>query len=113
GTDPAVAAVLAARQRRDKAREVVASDPLMARELRIGRPDLRPDYDDGGLVDLNNAPASALAEVCELDPGTAERIVEARSARGGFLTVDDVFTAVDVPLGAWEMIRDRAVVIPR
>ena len=59
--DPAVAAVLAARARRDEARRIVSRDPAMARELGIGRPDLRRAYDDGGLVDLNNAPAQAIA----------------------------------------------------
>ncbi|WP_214371319.1 hypothetical protein [Pseudonocardia sp. H11422] len=54
--DPAVAAVLAVRARREDARRLAASDPQMARELRIGRPDLPRSYDDGGLVDLNSAP---------------------------------------------------------
>jgi hypothetical protein len=31
----------------------------MTRDLRIGRPDLSRQYDDGGLVDLNTAPVQA------------------------------------------------------
>lgn len=109
--DPAVAEVLAARDRRQQARKLADADPLMARELRIGRPDLPRTYDDGGLVELNHAPASAIAEVCGIDPAIADNIVAAREARGGFLTVDDVFTAADIPITLWDIIRDRAIVI--
>jgi hypothetical protein len=54
---PAVMAALQARQQREAARAIVARDAQLARELRIGRPDLPRQFDDGGLVDLNHAPA--------------------------------------------------------
>ncbi|MEV6873587.1 hypothetical protein [Amycolatopsis sp. NPDC051128] len=111
GPDPALAAALAARNRRAEARKLATEDPLIARDLRIGRPDLPRNYDDGGLVDLNSAPAAVIASVCGLDVTTADEIVETRSAAGGFAAVDDVFTAV--PVAAWDRIRDRAVVLPR
>jgi hypothetical protein len=113
GTDPAVAAVLASRARRDEARQFVTRDPLIARDLRIGRPDLPRTYDDGGLVDLNSAPAAVIAELCDLAPAVAESIVTARVACGGFLAVDDVFATAEIPVGSWDMIRDRGVAIPR
>jgi Helix-hairpin-helix motif len=112
GADPAVAAVLAARARRDEARRIAATDPRMARELRIGRPDLRRGYDDGGLVDLNAAPAAAIAALCDIDPESAQRIVAAREAGVPFTTIDDVFSTVDVPYPLWDRIRDRGVVVP-
>jgi DNA uptake protein ComE-like DNA-binding protein len=111
-TDPAIVAALQARARRAAARELVADDPLIARELRIGRPDLPHDYDDGGLVDLNSAPATAIAAACELTPRAADGIVAARTEHGGFLTVDDLFSMADIPIGAWDMVRDRGIVIP-
>lgn len=109
--DPAVAAVLAARARRAEARGVASSDPRMARELRIGRPDLPRRYDDGGLVDLNSAPAPVIADVCGIDLEPAHRIVAARQAGVPFATVEDVFSAVDLPYPLWDRIRDRAVVV--
>jgi hypothetical protein len=110
--DPAVAAVLASRNRRAEARALAAGDPQMARELGIGRPDLPGRrYDDGGLVDLNNAPAQAIAAMCGIDPAVAGRIVEARAAGVPFLTVDDVFTMCDVPFPLWDRIRERGIVI--
>jgi hypothetical protein len=107
--DPAVAAILTARTRRDQARELAGRDPLMAHELRVGRPDLPRTYDDGGLVDLNTAPVATIAQMCELDATTAEAIVAARA--NGFLAVDDVFALADVPIDTWTMIRDRGIII--
>ncbi|TQM09258.1 hypothetical protein [Pseudonocardia kunmingensis] len=111
GTDPAVAAVLAARARRDEARRLAAADPQMARELRIGRPDLPRDYDDGGLVDLNSAPPHAIANTCGTEIGVAARIADVRAAGVVFATVEDVFSFADVPYPLWDRIRERAVVI--
>jgi len=57
--------VLAAAQerlaRRAQARALLASDPALAGELVIGRPDRHRQYDDGGLVDVNNVPTAVLA----------------------------------------------------
>ncbi|GHE77358.1 hypothetical protein GCM10017786_03410 [Amycolatopsis deserti] len=107
--DPAVARVRAARERRRQARELAANDPAMARELGIGRPDLSRDYDDGGLVDLNAAPASAIAETCGIDPAVAQRIVDAR-AGARFAAVDDVFALTELPLETWDVVRERGIV---
>ena len=110
--DPAVAAALAVRARRAQARQLAADDPLLARELRIGRPDLTRDYDDGGLVDLNTAPTRAISEVCEIAPHLAQQLVDLRGDQDGTWTgVDDVFAYLDVPVSAWDRIRDRALVI--
>jgi hypothetical protein len=111
--DPAVAAILTSRNRRAEARALAADDPQMARELGIGRPDLPGRrYDDGGLVDLNNAPAQAIAAMCGIDLTVAGQIVEARAAGVPFLTVDDAFTMCDVPFPLWDRIRERGIVIP-
>ncbi|WP_433802403.1 ComEA family DNA-binding protein [Actinomycetospora sp. CA-084318] len=111
GSDPAVSRALAARRRRTEARRLVTDDPLLARELRIGRPDLPRDYDDGGLVDLNTAPAPAIADLCGLDPAQAGRIVQARQAAGRFASVEDVFSWTELPVDTWDRIRDRGVTL--
>jgi hypothetical protein len=109
--DPAVAAVLAARARREDARRLAAADPQMARELRIGRPDLPRAYNDGGLVDLNSAPADAIANTCGIEIAVATQMVNARAAGITFTTIDDVFSFTNIPFPLWDRIRDRAVVI--
>lgn len=112
GTDPAVAAALAARSRRADARRIVADDPRLARDLRIGRPDLPRDYDDGGLVDLNTAPARAIAALCGIDAGPAQQIADARATAGvPFAEVDDVFAYTEIPVGLWDHIRDRGITL--
>jgi hypothetical protein len=108
--DPAMAAALGAREKRAEARRIVAEDPALARDLRIGRPDLSPEFDDGGLVDLGHAPADVIARVCAIDLAVAEQIVRTREARP-FDTLDDAFTWADIPYALWERIRDRAVVV--
>jgi hypothetical protein len=110
--DPAVAAVLASRNRRAEARALAAHDPRMARELGIGRPDLPGRrYDDGGLVDLNSAPGPAIAALCGIDLAVAQQVVEARTAGVPLLAVDDVFAVCDIPFPLWDRIRERGVVI--
>ena len=97
---------------REESRRLVADDPLVARELRIGRPDLAHTYRDGGLVDLATAPVEVIARVCDIDPGHAAEIAAARDAAGAALmAVDDLVAWVDVPLAVWEQVRDRGVVL--
>jgi DNA uptake protein ComE-like DNA-binding protein len=108
---PALARALAARTRRDEARRLAGSDPLLARDLRIGRPDLPREYDDGGLVDLNSAPAPVVAAVCGLEPVHAEGILGARRAAGRFASVEDVFAWAELPVEVWDRVRDRGVVL--
>jgi DNA uptake protein ComE-like DNA-binding protein len=113
GDERAVAAALAARERRAEARRIVERDPALARELRIGRPDLPREYDDGGLVDLNSAPAALIARICDIPRDLADRIVAARAAGAPFVRVDDAFTFTDIPVELWDRIRDRAVTLPQ
>lgn len=110
--DPALAAALEARKQRVDARLLAAKDPLLARDLKIGRPDLPHTFDDGGLVDLNSAPPQVIAAACGLPLSTGDAIAAARPP-GGFMAVDDLFSLADIPVAAWDTIRDRAVTIPR
>jgi DNA uptake protein ComE-like DNA-binding protein len=110
--DPAIKAVLAARARRDDARKLVADDPLLAKELHIGRPDLTGDYNDGGLVDLNSAPADVIARICDIPAEIAGAIVEFRDRSGqSFTNADELFVMADLPVSMWDRIRDRAVLL--
>jgi hypothetical protein len=110
--DPAVAAALERRQRRNDARRLAGSDPLLARELGIGRPDLRRGYDDGGLVELNTAPAPVLAAVLDLAPDQVRQITDLRDRPGAVLTtVEDLFAWTDLPYAQWDHIREHGLVL--
>lgn len=97
------------RARRREARSLAHKDPFMARELRIGRPDLPRDYDDGGLVDLNSAPAPAIAECCQITPSAAQQLVTVREQIGGFGSVEEAIVYADVSSASG--LRERGIVI--
>jgi DNA-binding SARP family transcriptional activator len=88
--DPAMVEAMAARARRAEARRLLTSDPALAHELRIGRPDLPRRYDDGGLIDVNSVPEHVLGALEGITPEMAVRIVTDRDLVGGFVSVDDL-----------------------
>lgn len=92
--------------------ESALAEAMAARTRRDDPRHLPRTYDDGGLVDINSAPAEVIPRVCGLPLEVADEIVSVRVARGGFLTVDDVFGMVDVPIAHWDLLRDRALVVP-
>jgi DNA-binding SARP family transcriptional activator len=75
--------------RRQQAREIVARHPQVARELGIGRPDLPNRFDDGGLIDLNDAPESVLKTLPGVPPEHAALIIAERNQRGPFRSLED------------------------
>jgi DNA uptake protein ComE-like DNA-binding protein len=83
---------------------------VLAQDLGGGRPDLGREYDDGGLVDIISAQAKDIATRCGIDLAQAEAIVELRDERGGFANVDEMLVLVDLPVSAWDRIRDRAII---
>ncbi|GAA3963270.1 hypothetical protein GCM10023085_52380 [Actinomadura viridis] len=90
----------AARHRRELRRwgaELAEREPLTAREMRIGRPDLPRHYDDGGLVDVNHVPAHVLVGALGLTDEDARRIVEAREQCGGFVSAEEVAALTGLP----------------
>src|SRR4051794_16677993 len=108
--DPAVARALAARRRRDEARKMWQDDPVLAREVGIGRPDLNRGFDDGGLGGLNSAPAVVIAQGAGIESVYAEAVVAARTARGGtYFNLGEVFVDVDLPSHVQSALTDRAV----
>ena len=109
--DPAVAQALAARARREQARDLAARDPLLAKELKMGRPDLARTYDDGGLVELNTAPAEVIASVLSLDTATAAKIVEFRQRFSGFQTLEEVASCVSLTETQQAVLEDRGLVL--
>jgi hypothetical protein len=106
-------AVEVARRKRAEARELAADDPMMARELGIGRivPGTTKPFDDGGLLDLNHATAEQLTKVCGLPAPMAEAVVASRGALGRFAHVEDAIVYGLVTEDHAPMLRDRGIVI--
>ncbi len=108
-------ATAAAEQRLEDRREALdlaRSNPALAREVGLGRPD-RPGADDEGLVDVNNASVTALLDLPGIDGDTATRIVETRERVGGFSSLEDCGATLDLAGDVVEGLRGRVVFLPR
>jgi hypothetical protein len=97
---------------RAEARRIAREDPHRARELGVGRPDVDGAF-DGGLVDLNNAPAEAVATLPGIGKQLARRIVAVREEIDGFSSLEDMGHILSLPASKIDRVRDRAVVLPR
>src|SRR5205823_12081523 len=93
--DRALAAAGRRAQRREEARAILATKPALAAELRIGRPDLTREYDDGGLVDVNHVPAEVLVRELDMPDSMAATLVAARSRIGGFSSAEELVVYCD------------------
>ncbi|MEV4255510.1 helix-hairpin-helix domain-containing protein [Spirillospora sp. NPDC049652] len=111
GNDMVVERVRQQRLLRAKARDLAARDPGLARELRIGRPDLPRQYNDGGLVDVNHAPASALTMLPGITPELAGRIERVRAETGGFVSAEELSAVAGLPPGITGELSEFAVFI--
>ncbi len=112
GNARAVAAANARRALRQKAREQAAEDLLLARELRIGRPDLPRHYDDGGLVDLNHVPAHALTTLRGVTPEIADQIVAVRDRVGAFSSAEELAATAGLHPDLTPEIREYGIFLP-
>lgn len=110
--DPRLAAAEKQLEERANALKLAGDDPLRARELGIGRPDVSWAY-DGGLVDVNHASTEAIAELPRLDRQIATRIVQIREEVDGFDSLEDLGALADLPAPTVERLRGRVVCLPR
>ena len=109
--DPALEAARARIERRAEGRRLLASQPALAHELGIGRPDI-PGADDYGLVDVNHCPAAALTRLPGISNGLAARIVREREQAGGFSSAEDLGVLLDLPPATVDGLRDTAIFLP-
>jgi hypothetical protein len=112
--DRALTAARQNQQRRLESRRILEDEPGLAADLRIGRPDLRRTYDDGGLIDVNHVPEVFLISELEMEPAVAREVVRMRVRRNGFSSADDMLIACDsLNPQRLEMLRDRLIFVPR
>jgi len=96
-------------ERRSDARRLVQANPALARELRIGRPDLPRQYDDGGLVDINRVPGYVLAAALGLTQQEVTNLIAARDKLGEFSTADELRDHAELPPGRVDELRDLMI----
>jgi hypothetical protein len=96
-------------ERRKSARHLVATNPALARDLMIGRPDLPRAYDDGGLVDVNHVPGAVLAQALGLAPGEVRDVLAARDRLGRFTSADEVCAYTQLSPERVDELRDLMI----
>ena len=108
-TSPLRAAELAGEQRlreRDAAIALARSNPALAAEIGVGRPD-RPGAADAGIVDVNNASGAALARLPGVGATLAQSIVATRERTSGFSSLEDMAEWMDLDGGLVERLRGQ------
>lgn len=111
GNAHAIAVANMRRNLRYQAREH-ARDTVLARDLRIGRPDLPRQYDDGGLIDFNHAPAEVLTAITGITPELAEHIVQIRNKVIGFSSAEELAAVAALPPHLTPEIREYGIFLP-
>jgi hypothetical protein len=96
-------------ERRKDARHLVATNPSLARDLRIGRPDLPREYDDGGLVDVNHVPAAVLAAPLGLSAAEVSDVLAARDKLSRFASADELCAYTSLSPDRVDELRDLMI----
>jgi hypothetical protein len=109
--EPVTAAALAAGKRREEAGAIATGDVALAGELCVGHPELPGQFDEGGLVDVNQVPAEDLVDRLGLSPAQAGRVVEARERLGGFTGPEELIAGSGLSAATVNALRERLLFV--
>ena len=110
--DPRLARAREHLAEREKARRLAVQNPQLALEAGVGRPDLPGSY-HAGLVDINHAPFEVVAQLPGVDAELARRLIAAREEIGGFSSLEDLGSVLDLEGDETERLRTHIVCLPR
>ena len=96
-------------ERRKDARHLFKTNPGLARDLRIGRPDLPREYDDGGLVDVNHVPGAVLATQLGLSAAEVSDVLAVRDKLGRFGSSDELGAYTSLAPDRVDELRDLMI----
>ncbi|MFE0592345.1 BTAD domain-containing putative transcriptional regulator [Micromonospora echinospora] len=100
------------RIRREQARYLLYHYPAARHELRIGRPDLARDHDDGGLVDINAVADRVIGDLPGVTAAQAQQISTDRWLRGPFSSMEELAGRCLLPPALTDSLRDVLVFLP-
>jgi DNA uptake protein ComE-like DNA-binding protein len=103
--DPAVAAAEARIGLRAEGKHLLATQPDVAREVGVGRPDV-PGAHDYGLIDVNHCPAETLTRLPGVTNELARQIIAGREQAGGYSSIEDVGLLMNLPPATVDALRD-------
>ena len=101
-----------ARELRRQARAMAEADPMLAKRLGIGRPDLPRQFDDGGLIDLNHAPLHVLTSLPGVTEAGARQILDRVERLGPFESLGEVLLAIEISPTFEHHLHEYVVFIP-
>jgi DNA uptake protein ComE-like DNA-binding protein len=94
--------------RREYGRRLLKTNPSLARQLGVGRPDVTGS-DSFGLVDVNHVGPAGLMMLPSVTEEGAKKILEYRNGGGYFVSVEDLAMYLDLPQTTIGPLRDTAV----
>ncbi|MFI7219198.1 BTAD domain-containing putative transcriptional regulator [Micromonospora maritima] len=100
------------RLRREQARYLLHHYPSARRDLRIGRPDLLREFDDGGLVDVNAVPDAVFASLPGLTAEQRRQVAVDRWLRGPFGSLEQLVARCQLPPAATGALREVLLFLP-
>jgi hypothetical protein len=109
--DPRLARAREHLAEREKATKLARENPTLALEAGVGRPDLPGSY-HGGLIDINHAPLDVIAELPTFNPELSERLVTVREQIGGFSSLEDLGSILDLTGDQVERLRVHVICLP-
>jgi DNA uptake protein ComE-like DNA-binding protein len=94
--------------RREYGRQLLRTNPSLARQLGVGRPDVTGS-DSFGLIDVNHAARAGLVMLPGLTEENVQKLLEYRSSGGFFVSVEDLVMYLDLPQTTIGPLQDTAV----
>jgi DNA uptake protein ComE-like DNA-binding protein len=107
---PEVTAATREIERREYGRQLIRSNPTLARQVGVGRPD-QSSGDSFGLVDVNHANAAAITQLPGITGEMARRVEDFCKEGGSFVSVEDLALFLDFPAQDVDALREQAVFV--
>jgi DNA uptake protein ComE-like DNA-binding protein len=109
--DPVVEAAEARIALRAEGKHLLATQPAIAQEVGVGRPDV-PGARDYGLIDVNHCPVGTLTRLPGITTELARQIVDGRDQAGGYSSVEDLGMLLNLPPATVDVLHDLTVFTP-
>jgi DNA uptake protein ComE-like DNA-binding protein len=94
--------------RRAYGRQLLTTNPSLARQLGVGRPDVTGS-DSFGLIDVNHAGPAGLVMLPAVTEEHVKKILKYRNSGGYFVSVEDLVMYLDLPQTMIGPLQDTAV----
>lgn len=99
-------------QQRMEARALILADPMLAKELGVGRPEQSGKTEDGGLIDFNHASVESMARLPGISSGVAQEIRDRVRQVGPFASLGEVMLEIEIDPTHLAQLEEFSVFLP-